>query len=248
MIGDLNLPCIDWINGTSSRKGESILDAVYYSSREQLVTWPTHNQGAMLDVVLARNNHSVYNIEDIGNVGNSDHTTILLDIRVPEDTAQKQMETRDWVKGDRDGLRNALNNVHWSNELNVGPEGVWRTFHKKVNELIDQYIPMKTCNLNPKPKWLTAKLKNASNVKRRLFKKYLQSWSQYDFDRYKQAEKNAKKVIRQGKRQFEKNLAEERDKSKFSRYVKTKISVKKILARSKLTTEYYMKMGKSVRY
>ena len=107
---------------------------------------------------------------------------------------------------------------------------------------------MKTCNLNPKPKWLTAKLKNASNVKRRLFKKYLQSRNQYDFDRYNQAEKNAKKIIRQGKRQFEKNLAEERDKSKFSRYVKTKISVKKILARSKLTTEYYMKMGKSVRY
>ena len=38
MIGDLNLPCIDWINGTSSQKGESILNAVDYSSLEQLVT------------------------------------------------------------------------------------------------------------------------------------------------------------------------------------------------------------------
>ena len=94
--------------------------------------------------MLARNNHSVYNIE---NIGNSDHTAILLDIRAPDDTGQQQMVTQDWVKGNQNGLRNTLRNVHWRDELNVGLEGVWQTFHKKVNELIDQYIPMKTCNL-----------------------------------------------------------------------------------------------------
>ena len=75
-------------------------------------------------------------------------------------------------------------------------------------EPTEKRVEAKAPEKRVKPKWLTDDLKNAINVKSRLFKKFRSTKSDYDFERYKAAEKAASRVIRDGKRKFERYMAD----------------------------------------
>ena len=78
MTGDLNLPGICWQSKTSDLKGSEILDSVESCGLEQQITFPTHRAGNILDVAFTQVEHHVTWIDNIGNIGSSDHTAILL--------------------------------------------------------------------------------------------------------------------------------------------------------------------------
>ena len=120
-------------------------------------------------------------------MGNSDHMATLLDVKVRKNDYHVMLKLVTGIREIKMVKKNVLSNVRWNVVLRIKPEGVWLAFDSKVRELRDQYIPIKLCNSNSnsKSKWLTAKLKSAR---------------QYDFERYKKAKKQAKKVVRQGKR------------------------------------------------
>jgi hypothetical protein len=52
LVGDFNIPDIDWEKGEASRKAETVLRAAEESLMEQLVTFPTQVRGNILDWVL----------------------------------------------------------------------------------------------------------------------------------------------------------------------------------------------------
>ena len=57
IVGDLNLPNIDWQKKLSDRKGQCVLDAVCDSNMDQVVNFTTHDQGNLLDVAFAQMPH-----------------------------------------------------------------------------------------------------------------------------------------------------------------------------------------------
>jgi hypothetical protein len=53
IICDFNLPGTDWANERSDLKGRELLDTVQEEGFEQLVSFPTHTKGNILDLVLS---------------------------------------------------------------------------------------------------------------------------------------------------------------------------------------------------
>ena len=51
LIGDVNLPDINWLDGTSTSRGRRILETMLEEDLAQLVNFPTHVKGNILDLV-----------------------------------------------------------------------------------------------------------------------------------------------------------------------------------------------------
>ena len=79
IIGDLNLPGINWETLTTDKKGEGILEACLEMGLEQLINFPTHNKGNILDVIITNRSDCALNITDVGLLGKSDHCMIWLE-------------------------------------------------------------------------------------------------------------------------------------------------------------------------
>ena len=52
MIGDINLPDINWVDGTSTSRGRRVLETILEEDLIQLVDFPTHVKGNTLDLVI----------------------------------------------------------------------------------------------------------------------------------------------------------------------------------------------------
>jgi len=78
LIGDFNLPGIDWQAGTSDRKSKDFLEAADEKFLEQLVEFPTHTRGNILDLVLTNASHLIDSVEPVGRIGKSDHEMLLV--------------------------------------------------------------------------------------------------------------------------------------------------------------------------
>ena len=142
IVSDLNMPGIDWLANISDNKGQNILDAVVKCALDQLVRFPTHSRGNLLDVVFAPKGHSIYNVENIGNIGNSDYTTILFDIITESDPKYENKYVYDWTKGDQNSLDTYLCSVQWQNVLSdCSPEQAWGEFDSIIQAGITRYIP-----------------------------------------------------------------------------------------------------------
>ena len=51
LIGDVNLPDINWLDSTSTSRGRRILETALEEDLAQLVNFPTHIKGNILDLV-----------------------------------------------------------------------------------------------------------------------------------------------------------------------------------------------------
>ncbi len=78
MIGDFNLPGTDWENEQSDAKGRELLDTVMEEGFEQLVPFPTHTKGNILDLLISNCPEKILDIEDVGRLGRSDHCMLKL--------------------------------------------------------------------------------------------------------------------------------------------------------------------------
>ena len=72
---------IDWRNLNACNKYKNFVDITCDKSLEQLVNFPTHNKGNTLDLVFSNFPDRILNVENIGNLGNSDHAMISIDPR-----------------------------------------------------------------------------------------------------------------------------------------------------------------------
>ena len=52
LIGDINIPTVDWTTGQAiGAGGKDLLEVVQEEELEQLVLFPTHNKGNTLDLI-----------------------------------------------------------------------------------------------------------------------------------------------------------------------------------------------------
>jgi hypothetical protein len=71
MIGDFNLPDIDWRAGKAGSKGKDIISMAIEAGMEQLVDFETHCKGNILDLVLTNCAERIQSISECGKLGNS---------------------------------------------------------------------------------------------------------------------------------------------------------------------------------
>ena len=101
LIGDFNLPDIDWRGGTAKGKSREFLDAMEDRHMSQMVEFATHLKGNVLDLVITNNPERITEVYEVGRLGRSDHVMIMTKVRVGEENIVEEGEGRpDWAKAD----------------------------------------------------------------------------------------------------------------------------------------------------
>ncbi len=111
LIGDFNMPDIDWEAWTGARKSVGFLDAVEDALLEQMVNFPTHIKGNCLDLVLTNIPERIINVEEMGRLGASDHEMILVSVAMQGGREESEKSGLNWRKANWDGMREDLTAV-----------------------------------------------------------------------------------------------------------------------------------------
>ena len=225
MIGDFNLPNLCLASMTSDAKGRPIADATSIRFLENLVDFPTHVRGNTLDLALADEEcrQNIFNVENIGNLSNSDHAIIKIELIVSPAFNGTKEKIHDWKKGDQEGLKSHLENVNFQSEFqNKDVTTAWATFRALIEDSINRYIPLVERRKKGDPKWMTRAVKNLVNRKQKAWRRFSKNRSDQNFEKYKLAEKQCKKGVSYAKRKFERNIAASGNKRPFSSYVRSK--------------------------
>ena len=80
VIGDFNLPEIDWQAGRARGAARSFMEATEDKLLEQMVDFSTHLRGNTLDLLLTNIPERVSEVQDAGWLGQSDHSMILASV------------------------------------------------------------------------------------------------------------------------------------------------------------------------
>ena len=222
-IGDFNFPAINWSNLTANGGSEAFLQCVIDNGFDQLVDFPTHIRGNTLDLVLTNRPENILSVEPLGNLSNSDHSIISVDVLFSSKFNNSSELVNDWRRGDNDGLRAYLGEIDWDLELgNKNTEEAWQQLTDKVNLAINQFIPKIRRRTSNNHQWMTKHVKRLVRKKQRHYNLYMDSGTDQDFERYNQTAKDCKKAIRQAKKKFETSIAKNGNKRPFNAYIKSK--------------------------
>jgi Reverse transcriptase (RNA-dependent DNA polymerase)/Endonuclease-reverse transcriptase len=226
LVGDFNMPDIDWDNGTARGRACELLEAAQDRLLEQLVTFPTHVRGNTLDLILTDIPERVINITEEGRLGSSDHVIIAMSLVIKSSpSVQQNKGMPDWNRADWAGIKQELRRDDWDELLRgQSAEQAWCTLRDRIHALVDRYVPERRRRNHNRPPWLTRDILRAIRKKKRLWR---QAKEGQNVTEYKAAEKAVKNQIRNAKRKFERDIAkgcgsEQANKKRFFSYIKKK--------------------------
>ena len=223
LIGDFNFPTINWDEFTSDRNCENFLQCTLDNNFQQLVTFPTHVRGNVLDLIFANRPENIINIESLGNLSNSDHSILSIDVIFNSKFNSSDELIEDWKNGDVEGLKDFLKMVNWYETMDGrDTEECWKFFKDKISTGIDRFIPKIRRRKSNNHQWMTRQVKRIVRQKQRHYNIYQADRTRQNYDQYKKTEKACKKAVRSAKRRFEQNIAKNGNKRPFNSYIKSK--------------------------
>ena len=159
LVGDVNLPHVNWDEGTVSRPSGSfdkrlLMEAEFLSvfNRKGLHWHVTESstrvrkvgnsaQTSLLDQVFTYNDGLVRSVGVLAPVGKSDHVTLLVELKVANDPQYSQSEKKSWFKVDEEFVKTHSSDIDWmysSADLKV--EQMWSEMLNKLS-LISDKVP-----------------------------------------------------------------------------------------------------------
>ena len=240
IIGDFNMPGINWVTDTASgRGGRRLLQAATGAGLAQLVEGPTHTKGNLLDLILTDMPHVVLNVKDEGRLGNSDHIMISAELDVDVGRDIMTGEKYNWSRADFDGIRDGLLKINWREKMvGLDTESCWELFRTQIEKVTDEFVPKSKPRRSDRPKWLTRDIIAMLRQKKKAWRKYKNDMSLRNKEEYEEQAKKVKKTVRRAKTGMEKKLAHSKDDNgrKFRNYIKSRTRMKPKVG--PLTTDY----------
>jgi Reverse transcriptase (RNA-dependent DNA polymerase)/Endonuclease-reverse transcriptase len=222
-IGDFNLPGVDWNTGASRGAERLIVEAAQDMFCEQLVEFSTHTRGNILDLVLTNIPDRISEVREEGHLGNSDHTTIIVEVKVGSGSAPEMTQARpDWARADWDKMREMTSQWNWRDELRgVDATEAWNKFKDRVANMVEECVPKRRRRNQNRPPWLSQEILREIRRRKRM---WARDKHKANKDEYKEQDKKTRNMIRAAKRKFERKIAEGggQNKRPFYAYVKTR--------------------------
>jgi hypothetical protein len=200
LIGDFNLPAIDWEAGTGRGKAVPLLEAAEDALTEQLITFPTQVRGNILDLELTNIPERISEVTEAGRLGNSDHTIITTKVKFGEVTVEGKDPQPNWRKADWDRLRRELAGGILSEGLTGSVEETWTSIKNTVREAVKGFVPLIRPRNNNRPPWLSQPILCEIRKKKRMWKSLKIGGSA---EEYRAQEKKVKNMIQNAKISFE---------------------------------------------
>lgn len=228
-IGDYNYSDIDWNHLYAGKPcSRDFLETVQNCFMTQHVDFPTRvESGTTPDLVLSTDSNLVHGVSDIGKLGSSDHSMLLIEVAGELAANVTMEEVPDWGKADMDKLREELASVDWEEELEgLNTDQSWLKFKERLVKAQESAVPMKRRQVSNKPIWMTKNTLRTIRKKRRLWKVYRETKDHAEYLAYKNMEKEVKDAVRKAKKKFERKLAKDARKNPkaFYTYLKLRTS------------------------
>ena len=98
LIGDFNLPGINWSSRTVSGEDELFVTTMHDHLVSQLIDFPTHVKGNYLDLIVTNMPERINDICDVRRLGKSDHCMLLLSLTIPSRGVNLKKIVTNWKK------------------------------------------------------------------------------------------------------------------------------------------------------
>ena len=114
-------------------------------------------------------------------------------------------------------------NESWEELDRLDADSAWNVLKEKINKLVEKHVPSRRRRNHDRPGWLNQNIAREIRRKKKLWRAAKQG---VEVEKYKEAEKKVRNMIRNAKRNFEKKLAgggeDGQSKRQFFSYVKMK--------------------------
>ena len=214
VLGDFNLPGIEWEAGRADAKGREFYRACCDTFLEQLVIESTHINGNRLDLVLTNRSEKIKGVDMDGRLDKSDHEIIVVQLHANTQQTSSCQRYRDFIRAEYKEARREIADVDWVSELegkNVNE--TWKSIRNKVAAVIEEYVPLKKKRGINKPKWYNKELERLIRKKRQAWNKWKKTKKAEDKEEYYKLERETKGTIRRRKKGLEKNIAKDAKKN-----------------------------------
>ena len=225
ILGDFNFPEINWINMTSAARGRPVMEAAIEENLEQLVAFPTHTKGNILDLILTNCPEKIVSISDGGRIGKSDHCVLNIEVEVNIIKNRNNATKHNWTKADVTGLQAFLSETNWNSILqHKSALDAWDSFKAILDQAMAKFVPRSTARVANTPRWLTRDIVKLVRKKKRAWKLAKTHGTLENLNKYKSLEKELIVKLKNAKRNMEKKLAYsgENNAKTFANYIKSK--------------------------
>ena len=246
-MGDFNYREINWKSWTTPHgegsKESKFMEAVRDCFLFQHVEEPTRIRGndnpSLIDLILTNEELQVSEVVHHAPLGKSDHSVITFNYHCYLDFSKPRI-CYQYHKADFESMKRDLESTNWKQTFlmegrNKDPETLWNTLKAKLLELRNKYVPTRKINAGancvkgsfPINKDVQQAIKDKHSHHRR----WIRCKGRGDKtmrDAYTKSRRNVRKLIRQSKRSFEKELAATSKKNPklFWKYVRSKLRTK----------------------
>ena len=224
IIGDLNLPDVNWSDGEAIGRGRLVLDATTEALMEQMVDFLTHTRGNTLDVIITNVPERVVEVEDVGRLGKSDHCMVSAKVNIMNKVPVRQSEPQNWARANWQEMERDLDRVDWAKRFQkAGAEEAWTILKEKINATVKVNVAMFRKRNADRPAWLNQNILREVRRKKRMWQKAKVG---VNVEQHKEVEKKVRNLIRHAKKRYEKKLSEGgndgNSKRKFFGYIKSR--------------------------
>ena len=230
VIGDINLPHIDWSGGgAADAQGRELYNTVLQESLAQLILFPTHDKGNVLDLLITNMANNIISVYDDGKLGKSDHCILMTEIAIQKVRSRGPKKATNWTKADFPGIKSYLASIDWNTLMeNKSAEEAWEMLKETINSATEKFVPKSTVKKDTEPKWINRELIKLIRQKKRAWRIFKLHNTAESRDNYKNLESEVKKKIKNSKKGMEKKLANSKDGNsrKFANYIKSKTKTK----------------------
>ncbi|XP_065568925.1 uncharacterized protein LOC136032584 [Artemia franciscana] len=220
VVGDFNLPSIDWKNQITSLSNQSFehhfLQKLQDTYLCQHIQEPTRfrddSNPSVLDLVITKSPDDVRNIEILPPLGKSDHTVLKLSLKSSGDdpTPQKQTLKYNYTKGDYESFRNFILSLCITEELRENKYNVNEVFELIHEALVvgqNKFIPtIAYSRLYKNRQTLPREILQAISEKNYRWCEYIKIRSTESWIRYERARNRATRLLRSNREALESSV------------------------------------------
>lgn len=225
LIGDINMPGVDWERGRGEGAARGLVDVIQQEGLQQLVRFPTHTKGNILDLVITNCADKIIDIKDAGRLGKSDHCMLNIRVLVEWSGSLGQANRLNWRRANYPKMRQELEGVKWDTELwSRSVEEAWRYLVGEINNSVKRHVPEHKLRNKVQPSWMTTEIMRLIRQKKRRWHVVKLHNTRENMEEYQRVEKAVKTKIRNAKRKIERDLVRNpgKNNNKFTRYIKSK--------------------------
>ena len=238
IMGDFNLPKLDWANWTSKDKEgekfmENIRDCYLYQHITEYTRTRANCEPSILDLVFSNEEDMIENIRHESPLGHSDHCVINFRFKCYYNIDQETTQRWNYFKGKYEEMDKELD-IEWEEKLQgKNPDemieiflDIYNTARKNCIPLVNSKAGLKAKKHNYIP--LDAKTVEKIKKKHRCWQRYMETRDEKKYKEYTRVRNQVKGMVRKAKLNMEKEIAKNVKESpkKFWQYANSKRKTK----------------------